>query len=185
MSSNSEAIERAEIVHEKPVSGEFKEVLFGSDIGNTLWIKFTDRDGIEEWVGKFGVGTSATMRVTRVIEPDQFLVVAGGFAYLVNATTRTLLNHYFAPYVTDIAYDSVRDEFIGGDVFLRIIRDNEQIWRSNRIASDGINHMKIDGRILYGMAVTGLQGEEEPFEFDLDHRSFRLRPHYSPWDGGL
>lgn len=183
MSTCSEPVERAEIIHEKPPSGEYKEVLFGSDAGNTLWIKFADRNGIEEWVGKFGVGASTSMRVTRVIGPDRFLVVAGGFAYLINATTRTLLNHYFAPYVLDIAYDPLRDEFIAGDVYLRVIRNDEQIWRSERIALDGINNMTIDGRILHGVAVTGFRGEEEAFEFDLDQRIFRITPHFRPWSG--
>lgn len=39
----------SEIVHEKPPSGVFAEVLFGSVRGNTLWVKFSDRHGLGEW----------------------------------------------------------------------------------------------------------------------------------------
>lgn len=30
----------AEVIFEKPLSGEFEEVLFGSASGNTLWVRF-------------------------------------------------------------------------------------------------------------------------------------------------
>ena len=73
--NNPEPCELAEIVHKKPLSGAFEEMLFGSEHRNTLWVKFSDKDRINEWIGKFGAGSYSTSRVTKVEEPDIFLFV--------------------------------------------------------------------------------------------------------------
>ena len=165
-------IDAAEIIDVKPLSGEFDEILFGSDKENTLWVKFADRDGAYPWVGKFGTGPTTVMRVTKAVEPDRFFVNAGGFGYLVDATNRTLLNHHFPPYVSDLAYDPVRDEFIAADVVLRIVNQGLQLWVSRRISVDWIKDLAVRGRSLWGMAEVGHAGEKEAFEFDLDRREF-------------
>lgn len=94
---SSAPCELAEIVYEKPLSGVYDEVPFGASASNTLWVKFSDRDGIDEWIGIFGTGTSCSARVDKAIEPDKFLISAGGFGYLVDATKRQLLNHHAEP----------------------------------------------------------------------------------------
>ena len=104
--NNPELCELAEIVYEKPLSGAFNEISFGSDRGNTLWVKFSDRDGINEWIGKFGDGGRGVRRVTKIEEPDKFLVCSGGFANLVNATNRLLINQFCNALVVDVVYDS-------------------------------------------------------------------------------
>lgn len=183
MSHNDQTrIEIAEIVYEKPPSGLFSEVLFGSDGGNTLWVKFSDRDGIYEWIGKFGCGHSTSMRVHKVIEPDYFVVVAGGYAYLVDATKRQLLNQYCAPNLHDIAYDPKFNRFIVADVRLRIIENGVEVWASRRISLDGIHSMSIQNRTLSGTTVVGYEGEEDCFAFDIDSREFISGPDFSSCD---
>jgi len=175
-------IDSAVIIYEKPPSGAFEEILFGSDHGNTLWVRFSDKDGIVEWIGKFGCGFSTVMRVTKAVEPDRFMVVAGGAAYLVDATRKTLLNQHCEVYVQDIAYDPIRNHLVAGDVRLRMIENGQEIWRSKRISTDGIYDMKIEGRVLSGMAVADYEGKEEPFAFNLDSREFIYGPDLSQWD---
>jgi hypothetical protein len=175
-------IENAVIVHEKPPSGAFEEVLFGSDRGNTLWVRFSDRDGVSEWIGKFGCGVSTSMRVTKAVEPDRFMVVAGGAAYLVDATRRQLLNHHLEPFVQDIAYDSKKNHFIAADVCLRIIENGGEIWTSKRISIDYIHGLTVVGRVLSGTAIIGYNDEEGPFSFDLDSREFLSAPDFSHCD---
>ena len=97
------------------MSGAFEEVLFGSDLGNTLWVKFSDKDGINEWIGKFGVGGQGAGRIIKVAEPDRFLVSAGGYAYLVNATDRKLVNQYYEENACDVIYDIKRKLLIVAD----------------------------------------------------------------------
>ena len=125
-------IDFAEIIYEKPSSGAFEEVLFGSDRGNTLWVLFSEKGGGREWIGKFGCGFTTMMRVTKVAVPDHFLVVAGGAAYLVDATERQQLNFYSEPHVQDVAYDAQNAHFISGDVCLWIIECGRKIWTSER-----------------------------------------------------
>ena len=106
--NNPEPCELAEQVFEKPLSGAFEEVLFGSDLGNTLWVKFSDKNGINEWIGKFGVGGFGPGRIIKISEPDKFLVSAGGFVYLINATKRELTSQYCDESAQDVAYDNQR-----------------------------------------------------------------------------
>lgn len=181
-SETTAPIEVAEIVHEKPLAGTFDEVLFGSDVGNTLWVRFSDKDGVTEWIGKFGCGLSTSMRVTKAVKPDRFMIVAGGFAYLVDATKRRLLNQYFEAYIQDIAYDPKKNHFIAGDVRLRIIEDGQEIWASKRISIDGIHSMTVEDRVLSGTTLVGFEGEEDRFAFDLDSREFISGPDFSKWD---
>lgn len=176
-------IEIAEIVHEKPLAGSCEEKLFGSDRGNTLWVKFSDRDGITEWIGKFGCGSSSTMRVTRAAAPDKFMVAAGGFAYLVDATRRTLLNQHLDQSIQDIAWEPTKNLFIvADDVRIRLIDSGNVMWASPRIALDGIHNLSVEGQIVRGLAVTGHEGEEEAFTVDLDSRTVRCPTDYSSWD---
>ena len=163
-------MESAEIIYDKPYSGEFPEIPFGSDKGNTLWVKFSDAYGLQEWIGKFGWGTSQVMRVQKMAEPDRFFINAGGFAYLLDATARTLLNHYFEARTEDIVYDAKTGHFIAAQYDLRIISNGEVIWKSPSIALDGISGLAIHDRTLIGTGYDGYEGKVIPFTLDLDTR---------------
>ena len=166
--NHPEPFELAEIVYEKPLSGEFEEILFGSDRENTLWVRFSDKHGISEWIGKFGCGSSTASRVTKAIPPDKFFVSAGGFAYLIDATTRKLVNQYCEQNIRDAAYDGEKNLLIVADwTYLRWIQAGKEIFEK-RIAVDGIRDLKIEERILSGLAVINYGGEEQRFKFDLD-----------------
>ena len=175
-------IELAEIVHEKPPSGSFEEVLFGSDHDNTLWVRFSSKENTSQWIGKFGCGCYSSMRVTKVIEPDRFLIIAGGYAYLVDATARRLLGQHLADNIEDVAYDTKTNHFITGGFCLRIFEHGQEIWASRRLSIDGVHSMKVEGRILSGMTVVDYNGEEAPFTFDLDSREFINTRDLSTWD---
>lgn len=122
------------------------------------------------------------MRVTKVLEPDRFVVVAGGAAYVIDATSRRLLNYHSDTLTQDIAYDPERNHFITADVRLRIIEDGREIWSSKRISIDDISGLTITGRVLSGTAVVGYEGESGAFSFDLDSREFLSGPDFSSWD---
>lgn len=169
-------IDSAEMIFEKPLSGEFDEVQFGPDRGNTLWIQFGDSESATVWIGKFGCGQSQAMRVSPARRPGWYFVVAGGFAYVIDATHRTLINHYLSPWIQDVAFDPQAEDFIAADTDLRVIHGGKEVWRSDRISIDWIHSLRIEGRLLHGMAIVGYQDEEAPFVFDLDTRQFIQRP---------
>ena len=168
--------EVAEIVYAKPLSGLFEEKLFGSDSGNTLWIKFSDKYGAVEWIGKFGTGESASTRVEKVCEPDKFLVSAGGFGYVVDSTSRQILDQCprhitDGSFVSDIVYDLQNRRFVvASDTGLHFIEGGKIVWSSKRFAVDWIRDLKINGRLITGLGIFDHEGPETKFTFDLDTR---------------
>jgi len=177
--------ELAELVHEKPLAGLYKEKLFGSDLGNTLWVKFSDQYGICEWIGKFGTGAYASARVDKVKEPDRFFILAGGFGYVVDATERTLLNHHCERFAKESVYDAITNRFIVADALrLRVIESGEAVWASPRIG--GIRNLKLCGRKIIGLAVTGYgagyEEKESEFTLDLDTLEVKCPVDFSLWD---
>ena len=166
--SNPEPCELAEQVFEKPLSGAFEEVLFGSDLGNTLWVKFSDKDGINEWIGKFGVGGSGAGRIVKFAEPDKFIVSAGGFVYLIDATQRKLVSQYRNDNALDIIFDIKRKSFIVADYTqLHWVEFSGKTLFSRKVSMDGIYDLKIVGNVLSGQAYKDYD-KVQKFWFDLD-----------------
>jgi hypothetical protein len=104
--TSQEPCELAEVIYEKPLSGVFDELLFGSDKGNTLWVKFSDKDGINEWIGKFEIRGARSPNVSKYEEPDKFFISEGGFAYFVDATSRKLVSQFYKEDISEIIYDA-------------------------------------------------------------------------------
>src|ERR1017187_799816 len=167
--TNQEPCELAEIVFEKPLAGAYEEISFGSDKGNTLWIKFSDKNGINEWIGKFGVGSHGPERVFKIAEPDRFFISAAGFAYLVDATERKLVNQYSNRNAHELIYDQKRQSMIVADYTqLHWIEFGNKLLFSRKIAVDGIRDLRIEGNVLSGLASSNYGDEEKRFRFDLD-----------------
>ncbi len=183
--NDPELCELAEVVHKKPLSGAFEEVLFGSDCGNTLWVKFSDKNGIHEWIGKFGTGDNTVSQVTQAFPPDKFLVSAGGFAYLIDATNRKIINQFCEGLIHEVVFDAQKNYFVITDgIRIRFVQSGKQVWASRRIALDGIRNLNIEGRVLKGFAVVGYEGEEE-FTLNLETLEIRCVTDFSSWDNLL
>lgn len=166
----TEPCELAEVIYEKPLSGAFQEVPFGSELGNTLWVKFSDRNGINEWIGKFGDAGQGARRVMKISEPDSFFVSAGCFAYLIDATDRKLVNQFENRNGCEITFDIKRNVLIAASwTKLSWVDFGGKVLFSHEIAVDGIRDLKVEGNILSGLAFRDYQGErEEKFLFDLE-----------------
>ena len=107
---------------------------------------------------------------------------------MVNATSRQILNQFCNDRVNDATYDSKTKNFIVTDgIRIRIIEADQEIWSSKRIALDAIHDLKIEGRVLSGLAQVGFnaQDEEVGFEFDLDTREVKCSVDFSSWDNLL
>ena len=174
--------ELAEAVHVRPISGLFEEKMFGSDRGNTVWVKFSDKLGINEWIGKFGSGGYGSTRVDKIGYPDQFFISAGGNGYVIDATSKELLAHHFGAYDNTLAYDSKTKRFIVADFTkLMAVEAGQIVWTSKRIALDGIQASKVDGRIIEGWAVTSYEGRESNFTFNLDTLEIKFKKMKRWW----
>ena len=159
----------AEVIYEKPMSGAFEEASFGSDKGNTLWVKFSDKDGINEWIGKFGDEGQGARRVIKAGEPDRFVILAGRFAYLIDATSRKLAGQYREKNACDITYDCQKNLLITADyTCLHWVNFEGKIFATKKISVDGIHDLKIDDRVLSGLAYRNYDGGKQKFRFDLD-----------------
>lgn len=105
---------------------------------------------------------------------------------MVNATSRQILNKFCNEFVYDVVYDSKTKNFIVTDgIRIRIIETNQEIWASKRIALDGIRDLKIEGRVISGLAEVGFKGEEEKFTFNLDTREVKIAVDFCSWDNLL
>ena len=165
----------AKIVYEKPLSGVFDEVLFGSAVGNTLWVCFSDSLGVEEWIGKFDCGGYSGNKVTKIAEPDKFFVCAGGWFYFINATTRKLIEE---PCRGEHVHDAVFDPASGGVLTadwssISLVKSGVTVW-SVRIAADGIRNLKIEGNVLRGLGEFDYDGSEREFVLDLESKKHKV-----------
>jgi hypothetical protein len=161
-----------ELVFEKPLSGEFPEVLFGSALGNTLWVRFSDTLQMEEWIGKFDCGNFGGNKVTKIAEPDKFFICAGGWFYFVNATAQKLTEE---PYRNEHVHDAVFDPASGGVLTadwssISLIKSGAIEW-SVRIAADGIRNLKLERNSLRGLGEFDHDGSEREFTLDLETKN--------------
>ena len=165
----------AEVIFEKPLSGEFEEMLFGSASGNTLWVRFFDPLGIVEWIGKFDCGVGGGNKVTKMREPDKFFVCAGGWVYFVDATARKLLEASFCNNnVRDAVYDCSTDGILIADwSSISLIKSSARVW-SVQVGTDGIRNLELEGSILRGLGQFDYDGSERAFTLDLETRKLRV-----------
>jgi len=178
--NNPEPCELAEIIYDRPLSGAFEEVSYGSDQSNFLWVKFSDKDGAGEWIGKFSAGNCCGGLVIKMKEPDQFFIFAAGHAYIFDATNRIILSQSVHDEIRDIVFDPIRQVLITADLKNLYWMDwSGKILFSKQIAVDWISELKIEGNILTGLACKDYGDDEQRFWFDLD--SLKILRWEKPW----
>jgi hypothetical protein len=167
--------ERAEIAFEKPLSGQFEEVLFGSASGNTLWIRFFDPLEVVEWIGKFDCGEFGGNKVTKIAEPDRFLVCAGGWVYIVDGTKRKLLEEPLREnWILDAVYDPVSGGILAaGWSKISLIKAGTKIWAVS-MGTYGIRNLEWQGKVLKGLGEFDYDGSEREFILDLETKKIKI-----------
>ena len=141
----------AKIIHEKPLSGEYAEVLFYENEGNSLWVLFEDDETGSEWLGIFGCGSSTKMSVELASAPGEFFVVAGGFGYVVDALNRRVINSWKDTWICDLAYDAKTRRIVATDgIRLSVIENQKRLWAGPRIAIDGVGGLCFKQGLLHG-----------------------------------
>ena len=165
----------AELVFEKPLSDAFDEVLFGSALRNTLWVRFFDEHGITEWIGKFDCGNFGGNKVTKAVAPDKFFVCAGGWIYFVDGTNRVLSEEPLCEgTILDAFYDPIhKGVLVAGWSNISLICSREEEWSINT-KTHGIRNLRLEGSILHGLGEFDYNGSESEFTLDLETKKLSI-----------
>ena len=128
---------KVSILSEPPISGTIKEHLFDAQ-GDCTWILF-ERES-EIWVGVFGRGALKNYNAVCKFPDDKHVfVIAGGQGYILDCSTRKLCHKTSIDYFVGAMVAPCKDLTIVCD-FTRLYAfdTKELIWRSDRVALDGI-----------------------------------------------
>jgi hypothetical protein len=149
-----------------PESGTVKERWFDA-VGDCTWVRFVTDDPTE-WAGVFGNGDMAKHRKAVLFGDERTaMVIAGGQGYIVDAQTGEL--HHKTDY--DCFCDAVtvpgRQFVIACDFTnLYAVAKGGVVWRSSRIALDGI---KLDSATETFLAGQGWEIDGwHPFTLSID-----------------
>ncbi len=161
----------ARILDAPPLSGTIEEHTFHL-AGEPVWVLFELDDGTS-WAGAFGsdefrLACAADVAFLQT-RPVAF-VVAGSRDYLVNYQTRELIDWTdgcslqegvlaVQPTETFIAWDD--GKLWAVDALGRVL------WKSGRVAWDGLRVIRQEGDIVHGEALSPHDGTAVAFEFDV------------------
>lgn len=142
----------AKLLEKRPFSGTFPEQWYEA-IGECTFVLFENLDYVE-WLGIFGNGG-----ITKYSAAIQFpnstsvLVIAHGEGYVVDNQTKKLRYKTNCDYIVSAIQVPDRDLIFACDFTkLYAFSSEEQIWQSDKIASDSIELGKISGGYVHGKA---------------------------------
>ena len=132
-------------------------------------IEFESVDG-HRWVGNFQRGGTTFDAVLTTFAIDRPVIVAGGRAYLLDATSRTVIAE-FGDYV--IWAVEWRDTIVLADELrFEALNRNGVVWRSERVSWDGMRDLSLDGSFVRGFAFSPIDNDYYRFVLDLETGSF-------------
>lgn len=143
---------RVELCEHAPVSGSAQERRFDA-VGSCTWVRFVTDDG-DEWAGVFGRG-SMVDHVGAVLCGDgrTALIIAGGQGYVVDAHAGTLHHKTACDTLCEAVAVPGRPWAIACDYTgLYAVSPQGELWRSPRLALDGIRLGQATGAAVAGEA---------------------------------
>jgi hypothetical protein len=157
---------RAEVLNSPPLSGMFPEVQFHAS-GFCTWVKF--ESGNADWVGTFGKGTYTHVNAACVFDADAHaFIIAGGQGYGIDLVGRSLLYRSRDELLTGaIAAPHSRFVVVSNETNLMVYDAIGEIWKSARIALDGIKFIDATRTSVHGFVMLG---EWRAFVFNFDTR---------------
>jgi hypothetical protein len=156
-----------------PVSGEYDEVCFDA-IGACVWFLFEDDEGTS-WVGVFGRGLTSRIDFCVLGESSPYVfIIALGQGYLLDTERRTLMwktdyDVYYSCMWSGVGEFVVVTDYTNLYLFDR----NGEVWRSERIALDGIKLHESVG-LIEGEAWQHFGWQR--FTFDVATRTIEMFP---------
>jgi hypothetical protein len=151
-----------------PISGSVEEVHFDAR-GECTWVEFERKD--KRWVGVFGKGSIVPdiNQAIQFTQSNHVFVLAGGQGYIVDSDTQKCTHKSKRDYFQAAISIPNRELVVACDFTnIEFFDSNKALWRSTRIALDGIRLEGATSSELHG-AVWQSDGWYT-IVFDLDRR---------------
>jgi hypothetical protein len=138
--------------------------------GPVLYLRILPQRG-PAWFGMFASGFDSAQVMNAVMscpDPDCLCVIAGGYAYVVNASHP---EHWFrieqAPVVEFITVVSKQLILFAGFTSVTALGREGIAWRTGRLSWEGVSMTRVDEHVLHGTGWDALSDKECRFEVDL------------------
>ena len=146
----STSLVSVEVCDYLPVSGSIYERHYDAR-GDCTWARF-ELDACEEWMGVFGnCGCNANSAAAKFADNKHAMVIACGYGYIVDGVTGELVHKAELEDLGRVITIPDRDFVIASDELSLIAYTTRgRIWRSQRIALDGIELISSTDQVLSG-----------------------------------
>lgn len=118
------------------------------------------------WVGNFQRGLSHFDQAIAHPNGTDVIVVAGGEVYVVDPESRALKENFGGTFTTILAVTERNLYIFGTTIDFEALGPEGRLWRSKRIALDGLRSVAVDGETLSGEAWC-IESEWRPFSLDI------------------
>jgi hypothetical protein len=114
-------------------------------------LRFDDLDG-GSWIGNFQKMGGSYYCTYLLLASGEVVVVAGGLGYVVTVSSRGLVRTFGDDVMHVVPLEGGNDFLIISNTDVERHNARERIWRSHRIAWDGIGRVEVSGSYLLGQA---------------------------------
>lgn len=163
----------AHFVDQPPVSGTEEEHSFETDAAESSawsWVRFEDSEG-DDWYGAFKQGRVNRWRGIASADQRHYFVIAAGVLYCVDAAQRVLVSTLAGWSFQDILPIPHAEQVAVADLTEVAILDRlGLVWKTPRIAWDGVRLLSATDSFVEGVAETG-HGPSEDAVFTIDLHS--------------
>jgi hypothetical protein len=142
-----------EVLDGLPVYGPMAEPVSATGAGihrEGLVVRFSASTG--NWVGNFQRGASVLDQVFVHPNGRHVVVVAGGIAYVVDAETHDLVEHFDGAIEEIIPMPAHGFVLLGNGLWFEALDPTGTAWRSRRISWDGMRNVSLAGGVVRGEA---------------------------------
>ena len=148
-----------------PPAQNFSDTGYGKHSEGFVVEFFPDED--RSWVGNFHRGMSKCDQVLPHFDGRHLIVVSGGSAYVVDPTTRAVVETFGAQIEYCAAAADLGALIFGNGLWFEFMFSNGSRTRTKRISWDGMRDVTLDGRELHGDAYDPMQDIWIAFEVDM------------------
>jgi len=137
---------KAELVKERPISGEYEELVFDAS-GDSTCVKFEDSEYIE-YLGIFGIGIGNNTIVAQ--NNDRAFIISKGQGYVFDINERKVIHKSEEDNLLEVVSPNYNQYFVAYDSFSLFVFKDNLVFENKRITSDGIKIISMENAIIKG-----------------------------------